>query len=390
MTKFLARILEKPSKITAEQFLAVSMSFFLAMFFFIPSDSIHRNFYYILVLLPYLFVFFDNKPVELLKTRTIKILYLFLLYFLVSLLWSQGPDIDAVYNIVRKELLVLFFIISLAWLWNQGYQEYLLRGLLLGAFIGVLLSIYYYYIHLGNDWQSRLEGFDRGGHAIKSPVMYGAVLVTLFCCLDKIKRYRWLAYIAMMLFLVFVLLSQTRGILIATLASISACLLLKGKIRTILAMLVAAIIGLAYAYYADIFSRMLTLQDVRYEIWQQALRDWSLHPIFGFGIYPEREVILPSGVSYVHPHNIFISHLLYGGIVGLTLLILVWLSICFSAFRCWLNQRDLLPLGLFFYSTWVGLFDFSTLIKSADVEWIFFWFMVALIIAYEARCKKAL
>jgi len=390
MTKFLARILEKPSKISAEQFLAVSMSFFLAMFFFVPSNSIHRNFYYILVLLPYLFVFFGDKPVELLKTRTIKILYLFLLYFLVSLFWSQGPDIDAVYNIVRKELLVLFFVISLAWLWNQGYQEYLLRGLLLGAFVGVLLSIYYYYIHLGNDWQSRLEGFDRGGHAIKSPVMYGAVLVTLFCCLDKIKRYRWLAYIAMILFLLFVLLSQTRGILIAILASISVCLLLKGQVRTILAMLVAALIVLAYAYYADIFSRMLTLQDVRYEIWQQAFRDWSLHPIFGFGIYPEREVVLSSGVSYVHPHNIFISHLLYGGIVGLTLLILVWLSICFSAFRCWFSQRDLLPVGLFFYFTWVGLFDFSTLIKSADVEWVFFWFMVALIVAYEARCKKAL
>ena len=390
MTKFLARILEKPSKISAEQFLAVSMSFFLAMFFFVPSNSIHRNFYYILVLLPYLFVFFGDKPVELLKTRTIKILYLFLLYFLVSLFWSQGPDIDAVYNIVRKELLVLFFVISLAWLWNQGYQENLLRGLLLGAFVGVLLSIYYYYIHLGNDWQSRLEGFDRGGHAIKSPVMYGAVLVTLFCCLDKIKRYRWLAYIAMILFLLFVLLSQTRGILIAILASISVCLLLKGQVRTILAMLVAALIVLAYAYYADIFSRMLTLQDVRYEIWQQAFRDWSLHPIFGFGIYPEREVLLASGVSYVHPHNIFISHLLYGGIVGLTLLILVWLSICFSAFRCWFSQRDLLPVGLFFYFTWVGLFDFSTLIKSADVEWVFFWFMVALIVAYEARCKKAL
>jgi len=390
MTKFLARILEKPSKISAEQFLAVSMSFFLAMFFFVPSNSIHRNFYYILVLLPYLFVFFGDKPVELLKTRTIKILYLFLLYFLVSLFWSQGPDIDAVYNIVRKELLVLFFVISLAWLWNQGYQENLLRGLLLGAFVGVLLSIYYYYIHLGNDWQSRLEGFDRGGHAIKSPVMYGAVLVTLFCCLDKIKRYRWLAYIAMILFLLFVLLSQTRGILIAILASISVCLLLKGQVRTILAMLVAALIVLAYAYYADIFSRMLTLQDVRYEIWQQAFRDWSLHPIFGFGIYPEREVVLSSGVSYVHPHNIFISHLLYGGIVGLTLLILVWLSICFSAFRCWFSQRDLLPVGLFFYFTWVGLFDFSTLIKSADVEWVFFWFMVALIVAYEARCKKAL
>ena len=390
MTKFLARILEKPSKISAEKFLAVSMSFFLAMFFFVPSNSIHRNFYYILVLLPYLFIFFGDKPVELLKTRTIKILYLFLLYFLVSLFWSQGPDIDAVYNIVRKELLVLFFVISLAWLWNQGYQENLLRGLLLGAFVGVLLSIYYYYIHLGNDWQSRLEGFDRGGHAIKSPVMYGAVLVTLFCCLDKIKRYRWLAYIAMILFLVFVLLSQTRGILIAILASISVCLLLKGQVRTILAMLVAALIVLAYAYYADVFSRMLTLQDVRYEIWQQAFRDWSLHPIFGFGIYPEREVVLSSGVSYVHPHNIFISHLLYGGIVGLTLLILVWLSICFSAFRCWFSQRDLLPVGLFFYFTWVGLFDFSTLIKSADVEWVFFWFMVALIVAYEARCKKAL
>lgn len=374
------------------KFLAVSTALFLGLFFLVSSDRLHRNIYYLFVLLPFLAVLFRRPIIPVARTRTLRFILLLFAFLFCSLFWSEGVDHEVVFNVLRKEVITVCFVLVVAWLWQQRYQDYLLIGLLAGAFLGVWLSIYNFYVVDGHPWNARLEGIGRGEHAIKSPVMYGAVLVTLFGSMsDKVfknKNVKLWAYCAMVSYLMFIILSQTRGVLIATSAAFLFILVLRKKHKQIAALAVLVGLAIMYAYTEGIFERMHTLHDARWDIWAQSLAIWSKSPILGYGIYPEQVILLATGQSYPHPHNIFLSHLLYGGVVGLLLLLCLMASLFYSSLTLWREQLNILPLGLFIYFLFVGLFDFSTLIRSADVEWVFFWWLVAIVVASEGDVTR--
>jgi O-antigen ligase len=374
---------------TTPKFLAVSTALFLGLFFLVSSDRLHRNIYYLFVLVPFLFVLCRRPIIAVVKARTLIFILLLFSFLLCSLLWSEGVDDEVVFNVLRKEIITVCFVLVVAWLWQQGYKNYLLVGLMLGAFLGAWLSIYNFYFFDGNLWTTRLEGIGRGEHAIKSPVMYGAVLITLFGVMSQqlpvTRNIKLWAYCAMVSYLIFIVLSQTRGVLISISGAFLLVLVLRRQYKQIAALTVLAGLVVLYAYSEGIFERMHTLHDVRWDIWAQSLTIWSERPVLGYGIYPEQVIVLASGQSFPHPHNIFLSHLLYGGVVGLLLLLCLMASLLYSSLKLWREESNILPLGLCVYFLLVGLFDFSTLIRSADVEWVFCWWLVAIVIASEGK-----
>ena len=284
---------------TTPKFLAVSTALFLGLFFLVSSDRLHRNIYYLFVLLPFLFVLCRRPIIAVANTRTLRFVQLLFAFLFCSLLWSEGVDDEVVFNVLRKEIITVCFVLVVAWLWQKGYENYLLVGLMLGAFLGVWLSIYSFYFIDGHPWTMRLEGIGRGEHAIKSPVMYGAVLITLFGVISQTlltkKNVKLWACCAMVSYLIFIVLSQTRGVLISTSGAFVLILALRKQYKQIA--ILAGLVGLAimYAYTEGVFERMHTLHDPRWDIWEQSLAMWAQQPILGYGIYPEQVIVLASG-----------------------------------------------------------------------------------------------
>lgn len=380
-------------RIVSTKFLAVSTALFLALFFIVSSDRIHRNFYYLLVLLPFFVVFLREIPRELIQTRSFRIVLLFFAYFLLSLFWSDGVDGEVIYDVVRKEVLTAFFVLIVALLWYKGYQSYLMFGLVAGATLGVWLSIYDFYIQGGHSLSIRLEGIGRGEHSIKSSVMYGAVLLSFMGFWGEkngkfVVTYWVMTFIVTASLLTFIVLTQSRGVLLSAVIAYVGVLLLRKRYKQISLFMVLAVAFIFYVYYEGAFVRMLSFDSARYAIWAQVLQQALDSLVIGYGIFPEQVIVIPGGRSFVHPHSIYLAHLLYGGVIGLSLLLFLMGSLLVSSWRLWSDKQDILPLGLVFYFLLIALFDFSTLIRSADVEWIFFWWLVALIVAAEADTAK--
>lgn len=373
-----------------QTWLALSTGLFLSLFFLLPSERWHRNFYYLAVLLPYLGLVLRGQARLSLPRPALLAIGLLAFYLSLTLLWSSAFTLEHLANLLRKSLLVLTFVSLLIWLCQQGHQHTLILCLLIGAGLGAVLSIGQFYLLQGHPLSDRLEGIGRGGHAIKTPVMYATVLIALVATQLERRTLPLTVCVSLAgLYLLVPLLSQSRGVLAVTVLVIAILLLLRGYYRALVTLLLlCALLGLSLLYFSDQFERMLTLADPRYPLWQACLQQWWQHPWFGTGIYPEKSQLI-NNFYYAHPHNVLLSHLLYGGLVAAGLLLFLWGYLLYRAWLGWYRQRQLLGLALLLYGLGVMLFDFSNLFKNADVEWLFFWLPVACILATPVTTEAA-
>lgn len=373
---------------TSPRGLAFSAAVFMSLFFLALGSRVHRDFYYLFLLLPFLLFFAREATRELFKTYTFQFAALFFTYFIMSLFWSQGLNAEAGFEIVRKSLLTACFVLIIAWIYRKGFLNYLFIGMTIGAVLSTWLALYFFYLVEGHVLAERVVGLGKSGHPINSSVLYG---VALIACLTYKQNPlgKIVAALVVISTLTFIILAQSRGVILSLLAVYIVMLILTRRLKQLLVF--SIIFGgiFTYAYRGGSFGRLLTIDTPRYDIWLYALSKAKESIFFGYGIYPQQVITLPNLGTFVHPHNVFISHLLYGGVIGvLILLLLVGLLLKFS-WQAWIQEKDGMLLALTLYFIGIASFDYSTLIHSADVEWLFFWWVVGLIVGCEARARAS-
>lgn len=228
------------------------------------------------------------------------------------------------------------------------------------------------------------------------PVLGGTIMAVLFVlALDRLLRRRKavLLHLALMaLFAVFILLSGSRGPLLA--AAIATLYRLRDENWRI--WLACAAAGLGCLALGLLFARRWLTEaavsaatrgsDFHVTIWQAALALIKQHPLIGYGPTARLPLILP-GLVNPFPHNLYLSLLLYSGAIGLALFLGLIVSL---AWRAGWGHGGRVALCLVPLIT--GCSDLGSVIKGPAPIWYIVWVPVLLLITelrYPPAAAKA-
>jgi O-antigen ligase len=210
--------------------------------------------------------------------------------------------------------------------------------------------------------------------------------------LTKNKRMQRLeSLIIFMAILTFVVLTQSRGPLMALFATIFFCsaLVKDFKLLLSLAILVGVLFIAKTFNFFDPFSLVSRGDSYRFAIWEQVWTNFLEKPFLGYGLGGLRpEILIEPGIHIAHAHNVFLANLLDGGGVALALLLALLLRSAYWAFVHFKKSGNVTLVSLILFAVLANMTDGYTLIMSPGYQWIYFWMPIAIISSFELHLKE--
>jgi O-antigen ligase len=359
---------------------------------FVLETRGHRNLFYIVGLPIFLLQLrrFDWRWLK--GSILLQITLVYLSYFLLSGLWSDGLSWASFADLLRVSLLLLLFLlITLQLCMRDGrfagrtFQWY-------AAAAGASLVVVFAVAALGlRPSGPRFSGIGLAEHPIIGATLYGvALLLAAFELLprttDRRLRLFWLLVIA--LCAAFMLLSGSRGPLFALAAALAVGLAIADRRA---AMVVAALVaaGIAASALFDFHPVVILYeraQSGHFEIWQQTVAAIAERPLFGHGSLVN--VMFEGKYGPVRsPHNLVLANQLYGGIPATVLLASLLLLALRQACHA-LRAGKPIYLVLLVFAFVASLFDTRSLVLNLGREWVTFWLPIALLAAQELLRRR--
>jgi len=373
------------------QYFMFAYALFAAGFFFLIRPKYHNLFYYVTLLTPYVILLHKDRIGILWHSSIFRLSFIYLGMVAFSVLWASPPELHKLSNHLFPFLYLMAFIaltIELA-LQIKKFPDAVLKAILISATIWIPISIFLFY--QDHSWSVRLEGVGRLENAVAGATLYG--MVALLCLHITIQKssfstlWRSLAAVCGTLSLVYMSLTQSRSPVIG--------LLIAGLIYAVLQrfwMLLLAVFAITIlvgvAFYLEVLPLDLLVSrglSYRPEIWQQSSPVIMNNPWFGHGASFDLIYRLSNKViSYSHTHNAFIGSLLFVGIIGTCILLILIVQ----SFRYACSSRNYLATSLLAYAVVILFVDGYKLLDSPELEWLYFWFPVALVASNEIKVHK--
>ncbi|HVN71508.1 MAG TPA: O-antigen ligase family protein, partial [Desulfomonilia bacterium] len=106
---------------------------------------------------------------------------------------------------------------------------------------------------------------------------------------------------------------------------------------------------------------------------------------FGYGLLRDSSLHLANGMLIKHPHNLYLATWLYGGLVGLVLLLTTLMCAFRQALVVFIKKKDYTFVALLMYAS-ICVFTGNDMIVDHPVPmFLFFWMPMALLAAHEIR-----
>lgn len=383
-------------------FLPVSYTLFLLGFFFFPSSKFHCNFFYVAVAFPFLILIFMKKVDlrSLFFNRIFLLSTIFLVYMFSTLFWADNCDLSDISRYGRRVFYVLiFFGVTIHLI--QTYPNFLHRLLVMLCWTTAIFAIGYivFYYRQHPFPNARLSGFGQLENPIMASSVYGmvAIVCTYFFQQQRTVKMKLLYLGILLVLLLYMLLAQSRGPLLACGVTILAWLLIGGfsykkenyghrNNVLLLLLIISAAIAAIFILYPDFFkAHILRGTSYRPEIWGQSFLQTKDAPFFGHGLTADTLLIMSDGTKILHHHSVYMTTLFYGGIVGLLLLIALAGSAIWQGLTRIEKPQKILLTCMLLYGIICMVTDGNTLIRHPKPIWLFFWFPIALIAASELQ-----
>lgn len=365
------------------------------MFWIGDRTHYHKLFYATLALPTLIAVALQPSQIKLLLQQPlIRLFLLFSAYIMLSILWADTDETPL--SMIKRPLylLMLLFAACLISLKHPGRLE---RMTQLAALIAVLcagLSLgYFFYEGAGG----RFSGYGALYNPLLSAHVFGffcAYWLSRWYLDEQLTSPLPLAALAVLWALLIFTGSRT------PLVALSACILwlaiCQWKPRIML--VIAAAIGLALAVKVllsmatplelqadDLLSRGMSYRPA---IWQEALRQIQTSPWFGLG-YDHPQVFRVEGLDFAlaDPHNIELAVLFCGGVVGLTLWLLMY---GYAMTYAWQQRRQpavLIASTLVVFGFVAGLTEGNAFFSRPKEHWFLIWIPLALLAATRFNRK---
>lgn len=314
--------------------------------------------------------------------RSRRELWLFLLLFsysVISLSWS-GTD-ENYLTLIKREL--FFLSLALGWIvWGRLFHRQLQSMLIIwGAMAGVyaLVSI----IAFPMRSLVRIEGF---GSFMDNPNPAGytiGFLLVLSCTWWPQRLWARLVWAALQACsLSFVILTGSRGPLLALIAVAGVVMLVGGKrFYRLLAILLVIAAGLLFALEPSLLQRG---DSERLTLMRGALALIEQNPWHGIGL-TANYAIEAGGVVFDHCHNFVLDTALQYGVIFTALWAVLWVWVGLRAFRFRSQALGMAVLLAWVFATVALQFDVFTLFGRARAMWMVVWvpFLLSLCLGHD-------
>ncbi len=372
---------------------------FLSGFFIFPDDHAHRNFFYLFVLLPFLFLLDRSVIKSCFKSKIFIFSLAFLAYFGLSILWTQDVNIDIkeikvnaanYYDLTRYFLLLVGFIILTIYL-SQKNKNLFNQGIFwisICAALGALVSIMEFYDSHAFPDDRLMHGFN---YYLDLPIKASTGFGFLGICAiytgihEKIFWKKIYYSFITIVFLSFILLSQARGPLAAFIAALSTGMILekRWKLLGLISLLIIGWLVVAFSLDSKLFDHLFSFAvPYRFEIWKVTLDRIAQAPWFGKGYLTDLDLYIEAG-RMQHPHNIFLIILLQSGMTGLLLFVALLATSFITALRYFLSSGNWVYISLLLMTILATSTNEMWLLYKPLLCWVFFWFPVATLAAME-------
>ena len=359
-----------------------SLFIFIAGFFFFPSAKSLNDWFYFIV-----------TPLTLLNAKKINwhvfqkdalvLLFLaYLTYCSFTDFWSSSLSMGKLFKPFVQSLVLVVFFLSIQL--TRHLPKSLLKSFVEWFFwisaLSATISIYMWYAH--NPWGSSLFGFFRATHPILSDWVYGIpILIAMHGLMThSFSKKTLLRSMLAIPSLMYILLTQSRGPVVALVAAIFLLLLYYRNLRALgILLLLLAVIGFDHTLVTRSFDTVF----FRQAIWKTVFSTSLEHPLLGHGYMAKLRVETINQV-FSHAHNVYLEIFYLGGVVGF---LLQSLLIIFALVRAWQHRESRIMniiTAIFIFGLLCLTTDGDRLVENPRELWINFWLPLFAIMAYTS------
>ena len=321
---------QKPNTLIAVIFLS---SFFFNAF---PHVNAIKDILFYLAFIAFIVLASKKKiAIDFASPLTLPIL-LILLWAVVTSVFANkiGDSFDSLFSHLVKYIFLWVLVTNV--FEDEAMIEWFLRTAIVSILIFCVGAIVYFYVTQANNWSTRL-GFDSIAHNI---ICFGANFAVVFSIYEfrktKNKYLKALITTAILICITTTFLTQSRGGILALVASVFCLFLLEKNLKIILPVLLIISIGLLGSPVKERFfkeksgSNQHRLGAILYYI--EVIKD---HPVKGTGyaidifnnenVYANEKYFnrIPKkyrkDIYVIFPHNMFLSLGVRMGLVGISL-----------------------------------------------------------------------
>jgi hypothetical protein len=365
--------------------LAASVIFTAVGYFLLESGSAN-NFSTYLITLTLLPLSLLRKQTAFINLPLLSIMAVCLIYLATSVFWSDSEE--SVSRHFGYALLIISFCasipISIAYF--PSFLSRMVSLIVLAAFVSGIYSIY---LHFSlPEYQplpeQRMYAMGRLSNPVIGALSYGfAMTLAIYMLLTESRRSAKIGYLgAILIFITAVILTGSRGVYLALIASTSMAIFIRypsnrklqvlGVITTVL---IFSTIAALFLGPELLFKRALSFRP---EIWSEFVTRAIYSNVWiGLGMSANSEFLMPE-LLIQHPHSAFVATFYYGGIVGLSL----YLGLVLKSISA-LNEPDstnvhLLAAMLLAFGLTATALDGNEILTKVNYLWFLIWFPIGL------------
>jgi len=378
--------------IEKSRLLIYTYTIFLAGFYISPSTNLHRNFYYLFVLLPFLITIDLSKLLNCRRSNLFKLSILFLSYFLISTLWTDAPvSGEEIYDIIRHYLMLIGFILvtlSITHNSNQFFDKITFWLCFIGVVSAVIFFVMFYSSHRFPT--ERLAGlFTYTFNTNSAAMFFGFIGILSFhsAVSTKASRLKIFYWTSSLLLFVFLLLTQSRGPTLAFTVCLIFGFAFEKRWKEILIITILCIGFLLFIEFGETGYRRLVSFGIglRKYRWIGAVDRILKAPLIGEGYFTDTNILV--GNSALSPHNLFLLVTLKSGIIGGCLLGILCFTIFKRSYEIFTVSGNWIYMCFFVFFFICMTVDSVHLLHKPSLGWIIFWLPVSLLAGEEIRNK---
>ena len=372
-----------------------------AGYYLLPSSQANNFPTFLLALSMMFYVALDTESVKFFDhSGLVKVLMLLLFYMATTGFWFYDGQLLQVLKLYADAFLVFSFIFSLIILFRKA--ENFLYLLVVTIVLAALLSaLEWLYLTMTSD--DIVSAVGRLRYSALAAISWGfAVILALWLTAVSATPIAKICWAIAGLFLAIAALYQEiLYVQIALSIAIASAGYLHLKASWSQKKPRVFVIGCVVVFFAlSLFlsASLDEIQNDRPTIWNQSVQhlfDVPGKPLFGFGLMGDTTMSLPCEIHYAgevchvsHPHSLFVSTLVYGGIIGLFLLftLLIWtMNILASD----IHQRPAqLALVILSYAIPLLLFDGDRIIDKIDIVWLLLWLPIGIALSIKPETHE--
>ncbi|MBT3900337.1 MAG: hypothetical protein HOF32_16750 [Gammaproteobacteria bacterium] len=381
--------------------IGVCMILSCAGYYLLPSSQANNFPTFLLALSMMFYVALDTESVKFFDhSGLVKVLMLLLFYMATTGFWFYDGQLLQVLKLYADAFLVFSFIFSLIILFRKaGNFLYLLVVTIVLA--ALLSALEWLYLTMTSD--DIVSAVGRLRYSALAAISWGfAVILALWLTAVSATPIAKICWAIAGLFLAIAALYQEiLYVQIALSIAIASAGYLHLKASWSQKKPRVFVIGCVVVFFAlSLFlsASLNEIQNDRPTIWNQSVQhlfDVPGKPLFGFGLMGDTTMSLPCEIHYAgevchvsHPHSLFVSTLVYGGIIGLFLLftLLIWtMNILASD----IHQRQAqLALVILSYAIPLLLFDGDRIIDKIDIVWLLLWLPIGIALSIKPETHE--